>query len=504
MNHTKTTYDFLIAGSGFAGSITALCLNSAGFSVCLVEKSKHPRFAIGESSTPVADMILRDLADEYDLPQLKKLSRYGSWQKHYPNVRCGLKRGFSYYKHSKHEPFRSDADHSRELLVAASTDNENSDTQWYRPETDALFVQMVKDAGIDYFDHTEIMSVRKSPSDKWSVQANGEHETIKCTAGFIIDATGTTQFSERFFGASSSAKGLHTNTRAIYTHFEDVPDWTSYLDKNGFQTDDYPYNPDHSALHHLLEPGWLWMLRFNDGLLSTGLVLDSHDKSNRQADVEWEEILSQYPSLKTLFSNARFAKPPDGFIKTSRLQRKLNKIYGDDWAALHHTAGFIDPLHSTGIAHSLAGVEKLLSILTETHESPDLINARLQSYQAAFYNELELIDLLVSGSYDSRHQFELFTAFSMLYFTCTIQYEQNRIVGKKPGHFLSADQPEIRSIVRNSYNKLANLLRSNSSPSPNEIKTFVRFVSEQIEPFNSVGLMDPLKKNMYEHTAVTI
>lgn len=504
MNHPKTTFDFLIAGSGFAGSITALCLNSAGFDVCLIEKDEHPRFAIGESSTPVADMILRDLADKYDLPQLKKLSRYGSWQAHYPDVKCGLKRGFSYYKHSKHEPFLSDSDHSRELLVAASTDNEKSDTQWYRPETDALFVQMVKEAGIDYFDHTEIVSVKKSRKGIWSVRAKRNHEAIKYTAGFIIDATGSPHFSEEFFSTSSSAKEFHTSTRAIYTHFEEVPDWTSYLEENGIKTDDYPYNPDHSALHHLLEPGWLWMLRFNDGLLSAGLVLDHQDNSNTPADKEWENILSQYPSLKNLFINAHFAKPPDGFIKTGRLQRKLNKMYGDGWAALHHTAGFVDPLHSTGIAHSLAGVEKLLSILIETHESPDLINTRLKSYQAAFFDELELIDLLVSGSYNSRHEFELFTAFTMLYFTCTIPYEQNRLAGDNPGHFLSADQAEITSIVKNSYNRLSDLLTNSSSPSQSEIKTYKRCVSKQIEPFNKVGLMDPSKKNMYEHTAVTI
>src|SRR6056297_3762352 len=504
MNHTKTTYDFLIAGSGFAGSITALCLNSAGFSVCLVEKSEHPRFAIGESSTPIADMILRDLADEYDLPQLKKLSRYGSWQKHYPNVRCGLKRGFSYYKHSKHEPFRSDANHSRELLVAASTDNENSDTQWYRPETDALFVQMVKDAGIDYFDHTEIMSVRKSVSGIWSVRADRDHEIIKCTAGFIIDATGTAQFSERFFGATSSAKGFHTNTRAIYTHFEGVPDWTSYLDENRFQTDDYPYNPDHSALHHLLEPGWLWMLRFNDGLLSAGLVLDGSQTNEMSASEEWDHVLSKYPSLHTLFSSSTVAKLPGQIIKTGRLQRRLNRMSGDGWAALHHTGGFVDPLHSTGIAHSLAGVEKLVSILINTQKNEGERPERLSEYQTAFFNELTLIDQLVAGCFMSRHHFDLFAACSMLYFTCSIQYEQSRLAGNIPDHFLEANHRDITTMVQNCYSRLSELLKGNSSQASGEISAFVSLVSDQIKPFNSVGLMDSSKKNMYEHTAVTL
>ena len=37
--------DILIAGAGFAGALTALILEKRGFSVCLVEKGQHPRFA---------------------------------------------------------------------------------------------------------------------------------------------------------------------------------------------------------------------------------------------------------------------------------------------------------------------------------------------------------------------------------------------------------------------------------------------------------------------------
>src|SRR5665647_522017 len=53
---SSTQYDILVAGAGFAGSLTALILHNLGFKVCLLEKGQHPRFTIGESSTPVAGM----------------------------------------------------------------------------------------------------------------------------------------------------------------------------------------------------------------------------------------------------------------------------------------------------------------------------------------------------------------------------------------------------------------------------------------------------------------
>ncbi|NBC27478.1 MAG: hypothetical protein GVY08_11490 [Bacteroidetes bacterium] len=502
MQHPKNSYDFLISGSGFAGSIAALCLNHAGYSVCLVEKGKHPRFAIGESSTPIADMILRKLAENYDLPGLRKLSRYGSWQANYPGVTCGLKRGFSYYKHFKNKRFTSDKHHVHELLVAASVDDENSDTQWYRPDTDALFVQMAKDAGIEYLDHTEIKSIKKRSANSWSIEATTRGHEMHLKSAFIIDATGSPDFSARFFGTTSSADGFRTSSRAIYSHFRDVAAWNSFLVENGFRTDDYPYNPDHSALHHLLEPGWMWMLRFNDALTSAGLVLDGADKNNHSAHEEWASIISDYPSLEKMFNNATLADPPNRLKKTGRLQRKLNTMHGDGWAALHHTAGFVDPLHSTGIAHSLAGVEKLVSILIATEHGEPARQKKLQQYEAAFFKELELIDLLVSGCYRSRQHFKLFTAYTILYFICSISYEQLRLGGTIPETFLNAEEPDLFHIVEEYHGRLHDLWNGTHAPSEIEISQFIEHVKKAINPFNSAGLMDPGKKNMYQHTAV--
>ena len=53
--------DVLILGSGFGGSLLALILARAGKLVAMVDRSRHPRFAIGESSTPLADRTLAQM-----------------------------------------------------------------------------------------------------------------------------------------------------------------------------------------------------------------------------------------------------------------------------------------------------------------------------------------------------------------------------------------------------------------------------------------------------------
>ncbi|MDX1642681.1 MAG: FAD-dependent oxidoreductase, partial [Balneolaceae bacterium] len=240
-------FDFLVVGSGFSGSITAMGLTKSGYSVCLIEKEKHPRFAIGESSTPIADMILRDLANQYDLPFLKKLSRYGEWQQNYPEIVCGLKRGFSYYHHKKGQVFTSDENHSNELLVAASENDYNSDTNWLRSDMDHFLVKKAVEAGVTYFDRTEVSKLsRNAEEKKWSVFLKTPEKLEEIECDWVIDATGGPKFSTTFFNTESSSKGFETNSSAIYSHFENADHWLDSLVNHGLKTSDYPYNPDYS------------------------------------------------------------------------------------------------------------------------------------------------------------------------------------------------------------------------------------------------------------------
>ena len=54
--------DVLVLGAGFAGALMALVAQRLGLRVVLLEKGRHPRFAIGESSTPIANLVLEGLA----------------------------------------------------------------------------------------------------------------------------------------------------------------------------------------------------------------------------------------------------------------------------------------------------------------------------------------------------------------------------------------------------------------------------------------------------------
>ncbi|TVQ65069.1 MAG: hypothetical protein EA360_10825 [Balneolaceae bacterium] len=497
------SYDFLIVGSGFGGSVLAACLKQAGKKVLMIERGTHPRFAVGESSTPIADMILRELADTYSLPYLNRISRYGEWQRSYPDVICGLKRGFSYYKHEKGKIFRGDEDHTRECLVAASMDDENSDTNWLRSDVDHFLVEKAVESGVDYLEQAEIRKLTRNEAESaWIANISLKDQELTVTCNWIVDATGSPAFSRRYFGTEVQSDFFKTDSEALFTHFDGAQRWDSRLQEKGCIITDYPYRPDDSALHQLIDEGWIWMLRFRTGLLSAGLVLDRNRNlyDGSLPESFWRQVISSYPSLQELFEEASVSDQPGTFLTTGRLQRRLNRVWGEGWVAMNHTAGFVDPLHSTGIAFTLSGIEKLLKIFTGDLDR-EKTDAGFRQYEHSLFRELEFIDTLVACCYAAGTHFRLFTASVMLYFAATVLYEQSRLRGEKPDYFLNADHSGLTGITLETY---CDLKAIGSNPSDDQIEKLTEKIRERIRPFNSAGLMDPEKKNIYRHTAVVL
>lgn len=104
---SEHTCDVLVVGSGFGGSLMAMVLAKLGLRSLVVERGNHPRFALGESSTPLANLVLEQLATTYDIPELLPCCQYGTWKRDRPELVCGLKRGFSYFEHQRTSLFES-------------------------------------------------------------------------------------------------------------------------------------------------------------------------------------------------------------------------------------------------------------------------------------------------------------------------------------------------------------------------------------------------------------
>lgn len=490
--------DVAVLGSGFGGSITALMLKRIGLRPVLFDRAEHPRFRIGESSTPTANMILRDLADRYDLPRLRPLSAHGPWRETYPDVTCGRKRGFSYFRHHRDEPFVPDPNHANELLVAASSDSYHSDTHWLRADVDAFLAGEVQSTGIPLLENTEVAGLERK--DRWQVRARRANEEVRCAADFVVDATGGATLLSSL-GFTTPKASLSTRSRALYAHFTGLPRWRDWIVRHGGRAEDHPFPCDQAAVHHVLDEGWLWEFRFDDGRVSTGLVLDVEACPSPSTDTprdEWRVHLKEYPTLAHRFEQAELADPPGKIIRTDRLQRLTDRAAGWGWALLPFTAGFADPLHSTGIAHTLSGVERLGRLFENHGACPPL--PALGAYSQAVRRELQFVDDLVRLCYESLPSFRAWTASTMFYFAAATTYERRRVhewdgTGPPPP-FLCAGKSELRAAVR--------CARSRVASDTGSLDAYEKFVEEAVRPFNEVGLFDPPVPNMYPHTAAPL
>src|SRR2546425_1018548 len=192
-------FDLAVIGSGFAGTLMAMIARRLGRSVVLLERGRHPRFAIGESSTPLANLLLEELARRYDLPALLPLSKWGPWQKAHPEIACGLKRGFTFFHHLLGEAWQPHADRRNELLVAASPHDGIADTHWFRPHFDEFLARQAAKLGVELFEETSLEAADFTQASP--VLTGGRcGKPLSLSSRFVIDASGPRSFLHRALG----------------------------------------------------------------------------------------------------------------------------------------------------------------------------------------------------------------------------------------------------------------------------------------------------------------
>src|SRR5436309_11373681 len=359
----KSDFDIAVVGSGFGGALTAMIARRLGHSVILLERGRHPRFAIGESSTPLANLLLEELALRYDLPRLLPLAKWGSWQKAYPQIACGLKRGFTFYHHQFEKPFLNDSERRDQLLVAASPRDEIADTHWYRPDFDHFLVREAQALGVEYLDQTKLEAITLNGK---SVQLDGERggKRLSVRARFIVDASGPRGFLHRALRLPEALFESFPPTQALYSHFTDVKRWEDLASDLLLPSaaEQPPYPVDDAAVHHVFAGGWVWILRFNNGITSAGVAAtDGLANALRLAEGEaaWNRLLERLPSVREQFTDATSQRP---FVHAPRLSFRSATVAGRNWALLPSAAGIVDPLLSTGFPLALLGIGRLAEV----------------------------------------------------------------------------------------------------------------------------------------------
>src|SRR5687767_1736659 len=395
-----------------------------GYRVTLFERGRHPRFAIGESASPLAGVLIEQLADRYDLPRLRPLSAFGTWRRAYPDVVCGLKRGFTYFKHEAGCRYAAAPGRSNQLLVAASPNDELSDTHWLRSDVDHFLVQEAIALGADYLDEVTLEGVEWHADDTATLSGTRRGTAVRVRAGFVVDASGPRGFVSRALGIEERGFDGYPHTQALYSHFvgvarcDEMPDFAPSPPRP-FAPLPLPYPVDDAALHHVFDGGWMWVLRFGNGVTSAGIAVTeslAHELHLADGAPAWQRFLARYPSIAAQFADAQ---PIREFTWMPRVSYRASRATGNGWAMLPSAAGFIDPLFSTGIPLTLLGIERIADAWrTGGLDAP--------SYSDVTLAEADHTARFIAGCYSAFPRFDTFTAYSMFYFAAASFSEMQR------------------------------------------------------------------------------
>ena len=493
--------EIAIVGSGFAGSLLARVLAVLGYDVVLLERGTHPRFAIGESSTPLANLSLERIGIRYGLPDCYQLATHGRWLAHFPELTRGLKRGFTYYRHHPGRAFENRGLDSERLLVAASPYDALSDSHWLRADVDHHFVRQAAAAGVDYRDRVDVTSAHIA-SDSVVLSGSRDGTAFELRANCLIDASGPNGFLARQLSIPSGLEGTETRSALVFSHFDGVRLMNDVVPG----MPEGPYPDDWAAVHHVIDEGWMYSLRFDDGVTSAGFLVTPsgtaavNSRHGGDAAALWNALLQRYPTLASAFAKATPLMP---IAFKPMIQHRLTRAAGERWALMPHAYAFVDPLFSTGIAWSLRAVERLALAFESAASAGRMPDpAMLRRYDSALAAEADQIDLVVAGAYEAMAHFDLFAAQAMLYFAAVSFAEASQRLAADESvawkGFLGVGDQVLGPLPRESLRRLRDITQRQGKPgSAVEREDFAEWIARAIALRNIAGLADPARRNLY-------
>jgi tetracycline 7-halogenase / FADH2 O2-dependent halogenase len=392
--------DVVILGSGLAGTILGAVLARGGARTLILDAGSHPRFAIGESTIPYTSMLMRLVAERYDVPEIKHLTTFESVQSKI-TTQGGIKRNFGFLYHRPGEV--QDPGECHEFPIPKITHTEN---HFFRQDVDAYMLQVAVKHGAEVIQQAKIVDV-DTDDDGVTVTAEGGRTW---RARFVVDASGFRSPVAEKFGVRETPTRLRHHSRSLFTHMVGVAPYEETVHPKGAHGN--PTKWSEGTLHHLFEGGWMWVIPFNNHaratnpLVSVGLNLDPriHPKPDCSPEEEFARFLDRFPSIKKQFKDAR---PVREWTSTGRLQYSPTHTVGYRWCLTSHAAGFVDALFSRGLSNSLEIINALTWRLLDALKEDDFDVDRFKYVQELEQGQLDFNDNLVANAYTSFGNYQL-------------------------------------------------------------------------------------------------
>ena len=402
MRATSSSFDVVVIGSGYSGSLAGLLLARKGYSVALIDRNPHPRFSVGESTTGDQNRCHAVFAHEYGIPELQNLTSYARIKQHRVPVSIWPKEMFYFFMDPRQG---TDPSQPSEVMLQSPPWPVGPDYHCMRDEYDLHMLTLARKYGARHFGMANLKSLDLDDGVRCLLETTRGEKEIK--ARFCLDASGLGAVLARKLGHKLVAPPTTTlRSRAIFSHFIGVKKLEQSVGR------DWPgigLPRDHGTVHYLWSGGWVWFIPFDNGITSVGIVLNmdrdtlEHDKLNPE-QAFWR-LVADEPVLAEMLSEADSIRP---FVRTERMQWVAEQTVGPNWLMLPPSSGFTDPLLSPGNAMVANAVGRLASgidgVLREGRPAEEVLGFMERRFRV----EAEYVARLQHILFESFQNHELF------------------------------------------------------------------------------------------------
>lgn len=310
--------DVLVIGAGPAGTIAASLVHQAGFRVAVVEKTRFPRFVIGESLLPRCMEALEEAGFLDAVKEAGFQEKFGA-----KFVKQGRICDYSF--------------------AERYTEGWTWTWQVPRADFDTILADEVARMGVPvHYEHT-VTGVDFHAGGSEITVEDPEGRPMKFKARFIIDGSGYGRVLPRLLHLDRPSS--LPPRMALFAHLED-PNRSAADEPNRI-----------TILVHA--PGvWVWVIPFSNGLTSVGFVGSPEFFAPLAGSPEEKlrALIARESHIRDRFANVPMAWTPrtlEGWsVATER-------FYGDGFVLTGNVTEFLDPVFSSGV--TLAAVSSQLA-----------------------------------------------------------------------------------------------------------------------------------------------
>ena len=348
-----------IIGAGPAGASCAAYLAREGVDVTLFARPKRPDVLVGESLVPAVIPFLRELGIEEEVA--------------------------SYSIHKPGATFVLDPE-SRIRFTFSEVRGGKLDYAYNTPRDrfDRSILDAALRSGVRFIEEAARVE-RVGETDRVQLSAESLERMGGEQPDFIIDATGRNRLLSRVMDIGAT-EGPRKDT-ALHAHMEG----TALLEPSDVHTD-------------RLEHGWSWRIPL-PGRVSVGIVVDGATlrKFGDSPDEQFDNFLAADPAVRAWGETGKRITP---VVKYNNYQLCSERGYGDGWALLGDSFGFVDPVFSSGLLIGMDGARELARALLDG--SPKAmpkweqhVTRQLRAWQkiAGWYYDGRLLTLFRVGDY---------------------------------------------------------------------------------------------------------